>query len=128
MNVKLSQRTVDALQQIRAARNAYRSAAAAADGITYGKRAYNLRAAEKYLRRLLWEHRDELADIHPSFGIQKPEAAEAVPEPPKSSSPEPESGGPGQPHEAAQRARPAPPASAAPDCGAADADPTSTGD
>lgn len=46
--------------ELRNAWNCYRSSVAAAAGYIAGHRVYNLKAAEKRFRALLWKHRDTI--------------------------------------------------------------------
>lgn len=54
--------TPEQAQELRAARNSYRSAVAAASGYVSGQRIYAVRTAKRELERLLWNHRDELVE------------------------------------------------------------------
>lgn len=60
---KLSAQAKHALLDVNAAINAHVAAEQDAVGYAYGKRAYNLRAAEKRLRALLWEKRFDLQKL-----------------------------------------------------------------
>jgi hypothetical protein len=61
--IEMTKEQQETLNQIRRARNAYRSAIQAAEGFSSGKRVESLRSVERELKDLLWEHRDLIADL-----------------------------------------------------------------